>query len=178
MKKIPILTYHSQNISGNAYQTNDHIALREDLRAVYALGFRIVPVSWIVEWILGYRDDSQLSQVIALTFDDGTNFDYFDIDHPQHGFQQSFFIFYRNPERKLATQRSHTCTLRSMSLPPRRRGRILSMVGLLARVGCRIAGGKRHMNRAYSVFATTVRTTNSPKSVWCVKNAGRKGRST
>ena len=41
--------------------------------------------------VLGQRDDSELRQAVALTFDDGTDFDYYDLNHPYHGFQRSFY---------------------------------------------------------------------------------------
>jgi peptidoglycan/xylan/chitin deacetylase (PgdA/CDA1 family) len=89
--KIPVLAYHSHWILGNTYQTNDHIALSSDLRTVHAQGFLVVPLVWIVEWLLGRREDVTLRKCVALTFDDGADFDYYDIDHPQHGPQRSFY---------------------------------------------------------------------------------------
>ena len=49
MAGIPILTYHSLNIAGNDYLGNDHVALREDLHLLTALGWRIVPLAWLAD---------------------------------------------------------------------------------------------------------------------------------
>jgi hypothetical protein len=51
--KNPVLAYHSHWILGNTYKTNDHVALYHDLRTIHAQGFLIVPLVWIVGWILG-----------------------------------------------------------------------------------------------------------------------------
>ncbi len=89
--KVPILTYHSHTIAGNTYETNNHIALFDDLRTIRNLGLKIVPLMWIVEWLLDKRDPSTLQKAVALTFDDGVDFDYYGLDHPTHGRQRSFF---------------------------------------------------------------------------------------
>jgi hypothetical protein len=44
--KVPILCYHSCN-AGNDYATDDHSALAADLRAIYRLGFRVVPLDGV-----------------------------------------------------------------------------------------------------------------------------------
>jgi hypothetical protein len=90
-KKISILTYHSHRVLGNTYETNDHLALYQDLRTIHTLGFQIVPLRWIVEWVLGQRDDATLYRAVAITFDDGADFDYYDLDHPHSGPQRSFY---------------------------------------------------------------------------------------
>ena len=81
--KIPVLGYHSDWIWGDIYQTNDHIALYHDLRTIHAQKFRIVPLVWVVEWVLGRREEATLHKSVAITFDDGADFDYYDIDHPR-----------------------------------------------------------------------------------------------
>jgi hypothetical protein len=89
--KIPILSYHSHTIGGRTYETNDHVALYEDLRTIQALGVRIVPLHWVVEWILDQKEDSLLGRCVAITFDDGADADFYDMNHPRHGHQISFF---------------------------------------------------------------------------------------
>ncbi|WP_300614784.1 polysaccharide deacetylase family protein [Dokdonella sp.] len=88
--RATILTYHALNIAGNGYSDNDHVAFATDLDRIHALGRRIVPLDWIVEERLG-RSDRDLSDAVALTCDDGSDFDYFDIDHPAYGRQRSLF---------------------------------------------------------------------------------------
>jgi peptidoglycan/xylan/chitin deacetylase (PgdA/CDA1 family) len=85
--KVPILCYHSCH-AGNEYATDDHIALAEDLRTIYRLGYRVVPLDWIVEVLLGERDP--LERSVALTCDDGVDLDWLDADHPTYGRRRSF----------------------------------------------------------------------------------------
>lgn len=85
--KATILCYHSCNV-GTDYATDDHIALAADLRAIYRLGFRVVPLDWIVQALLGER--APLEGSVALTCDDGVDLDWFDADHPRFGRRRSF----------------------------------------------------------------------------------------
>jgi Polysaccharide deacetylase len=86
----PILTYHSQNISGDDHAHNDHVALREDLRALHQAGRQIVPLDWLLDIFDGSRTAADLAQAVVLTFDDGCDFDVRDLDYPGHGPQRSF----------------------------------------------------------------------------------------
>lgn len=86
--RVPVLTYHSMNIAGNDYATNDHIALAEDLRTINRLGLRIVPLSRVVDVLLGAAPESTVESAVAISFDDGSWFDWYDIDHPAHGKQR------------------------------------------------------------------------------------------
>lgn len=86
--RIPVLTYHAVNISGNDYADNDHVAFAADLRLIDDLGLRIVPVHWVVDQLLGTAN-RDLSRCVALTCDDGSDFDWFDLGHPTHGPQRS-----------------------------------------------------------------------------------------
>lgn len=88
--RTPILTYHAVNIAGNAYQGNDHVAFATDLRLIDDLGLRIVPLQWLVQQRLGLAD-RDLSNTVALTCDDGTDLDFYDLDLGGHGIQRSFF---------------------------------------------------------------------------------------
>lgn len=88
--RVPILTYHSVNIAGNEYSTNDHIAFAKDLRLITAEGWRIVPLHVVVDNLLG-ACHNDLTRCLALTCDDGADFDFFDLEYPPHGKQRSFF---------------------------------------------------------------------------------------
>ena len=87
--KIPVLTYHSMNINGDTYAKNDHLALASDLETIKELGFRVIPLSKVVDWHQGAVPDSDVFQTVAVTLDDGSWFDYFDLDHPSCGLQRS-----------------------------------------------------------------------------------------
>ena len=88
--RVPILTYHSNNVSGNDYANNDHVALASDLRAIARTGLRIVPLHRVVAALLGEIDASEVDDAVAITFDDGSWFDWHDIQHPTLGMQQGF----------------------------------------------------------------------------------------
>ncbi len=100
--RIPVLTYHAVNVNGNDYANNDHVAFAADLRLIDDLGLRIVPLHWVADQLTG-RTDRNLSGCVALSCDDGADFDYRDLDHPGHGPQRSLlnclndFIAERGP---------------------------------------------------------------------------------
>jgi peptidoglycan/xylan/chitin deacetylase (PgdA/CDA1 family) len=91
---IPILTYHSARISGNDYGSNDHVAFREDLRLLDSMGLEISELSDIVKRLRS-GDDTPRGQV-AITFDDGTDFDFLDLPHPTWGNQRSMLNIMRD----------------------------------------------------------------------------------
>jgi len=88
--RVPILTYHGVNIAGNDYFGNDHVAFAADLALIHSLNLRIVPLAFVVDNLLG-RATHDLQRCVALTCDDGSDFDYHDLDHPEHGRQRSFY---------------------------------------------------------------------------------------
>ena len=84
---LAILTYHSVNILGNDYPSNDHVALAEDLRRLTAAGVRIRPLGAALDALWNGELDQPTA---AITFDDGAMFDAVDFEHPTCGFQKSF----------------------------------------------------------------------------------------
>src|SRR6187455_2343527 len=93
MPRLPILTYHGVNVAGNDYATNDHVALASDLDTVDRLGWRIVPLpAAIARWLAGDPAWAGGERTLAITFDDGTDFDWRDLPHPAHGTQRSLFV--------------------------------------------------------------------------------------
>ena len=95
MSSIPILTYHSLNIDGNDYLGNDHVAFREDLRLLNALGWRIIPALAVAR-LLADATTHWPEKCVAITFDDGTNFDFEDLPHPAAGDQRSMLNIMRD----------------------------------------------------------------------------------
>lgn len=89
--QIPVLTYHSTNISGNDYHSNDHIALRSDLNSISQLGVNVLSALDLVKWIRGELQLDNNKKYTVITFDDGVMLDYLDWQHPRHGFQSSFY---------------------------------------------------------------------------------------
>jgi peptidoglycan/xylan/chitin deacetylase (PgdA/CDA1 family) len=85
--RAAVLCYHSINIHGNDYHDNDHVALAQDLHLVHALGLPLRPLQAVVEDLERDRDPGRC---VALSFDDGSWFDWHDLDHPRCGPQRSF----------------------------------------------------------------------------------------
>lgn len=90
-RSIPVLTYHANNISDNSYAGNDHIALREDLRALNEAGWRSISLDELLAWHGGQQVPHDGQRCYAVTFDDGPDFDFRDLDHPVCGVQRSLF---------------------------------------------------------------------------------------
>jgi hypothetical protein len=89
--RIPVLTWHGYNVFGNSYETNDLIAFRDDLETIVEAGFAIVPLSDVARWVRGEHDLSSIGKpVVALSCDDGTDYDWRDMIHPVHGAQEAF----------------------------------------------------------------------------------------
>ncbi len=89
---IPILTYHSLHAAGPDYSNDDHLALRSDLETIRDLGFRIAPLTEVAQYVSGtgawWLDRGRW---VALSFDDGVDWDYFDLDDDDLGYGKSFY---------------------------------------------------------------------------------------
>ena len=91
-RHVPVLTYHAGNITGNSYQTNDRIAFQSDLYTLHQLGFKIIPLHWLVDWLLGNKElPSQDKPLVALSCDDGIDHDFLDGQYLQFGPQKSLY---------------------------------------------------------------------------------------
>jgi hypothetical protein len=86
---VRVLAYHSHNISGNTYATNDHVALASDLETLYQLRARIVSLEEIA-YMVRDRTAPDGELVVGLSFDDGPVFDFEDFVHPIFGPQRAF----------------------------------------------------------------------------------------
>lgn len=90
--RIPVLTWHGYNVFGNTYESNDLIAFAADLRTLDDAGFAVVPLVEVARWASGERVDflQYGRPVVALSCDDGTDYDWRDVTHPEFGPQTSF----------------------------------------------------------------------------------------
>jgi peptidoglycan/xylan/chitin deacetylase (PgdA/CDA1 family) len=94
--KIPVLTYHSMKIHGTAYADNDLVALAADLEAIDAAGFRMVPLAHVVAEWRRFASAWDGQRIVALTCDDGADFDFADLPHPTAGPQRSVLNILRD----------------------------------------------------------------------------------
>ena len=94
-----MLTYHSGNLAGNDYATNNLVALAEDLAQLRALSVPVVPLDAIVNARLSGAVGRLPERVAAITLDDGLDFDFEDLVHPFHGPQSSVRTVLERHER-------------------------------------------------------------------------------
>ena len=94
--RVPILTYHAAYVSGMGYASNDHAGFAADLAALGRLGWRVESLRRVVDAFLGKAVLE--GKVVGLAFDDGTDFDFHDLDHPSWGVQRSMFNILRDYE--------------------------------------------------------------------------------
>ena len=98
--RASVLTYHSGNIAGNDYGDNNLVALAHDLEQIHALKLDIVPLRRVVDTLLGASSRDLPERVVAITLDDGLDFDFVDLVHPFHGSQISVDTILRRFSRR------------------------------------------------------------------------------
>jgi hypothetical protein len=81
-----VLCYHSNNVTGSDYCSNDHVALKADLEAFARHRIPVRRLSDAVKEL----DAGPSEPGVALSFDDGSWFDWHDLEHPSLGMQRSF----------------------------------------------------------------------------------------
>lgn len=100
--RVPVLTYHGNGIEGTEYHNNDHVALAADLELIQQSGMRIIGLSQLVDWHQGNLSDDAIKNAVVLTCDDGSWFDYYDVDHPHYDRQTSLFNILNRHQQKYA----------------------------------------------------------------------------
>jgi len=89
-----ILTYHSHHIAGPDYASNDHVALRTDLPLIGQAGYHVVSLAELVDRFRAEKSGRPIrasdAPRVAITFDDGPEYDAVDYLHPALGSQRSF----------------------------------------------------------------------------------------
>ena len=86
--RAAVLTYHSNNVLGHGYAENDHVALAADLALLAAQRIPIVPLQRVVDAL--DAPHTLPEPCVALSCDDGSWFDWHDLEHPTLGVQRSF----------------------------------------------------------------------------------------
>ena len=93
---VPILTYHSQNIAGNDYASNDRQALAADIQAISQAGLRVISLSDFVDWLSGNLPGGFARNSVVLTGDDAPIFDYEEVEYRDFGLQTPTRSILRN----------------------------------------------------------------------------------
>lgn len=88
---VPVLTYHGYNIAGNDYSNNDHVALAADLAWLHAHDWSIVSLDDVVGHLFDGRGPELPARPVAISFDDGTDLDWQDVEFGELGRQRGFF---------------------------------------------------------------------------------------
>ena len=94
--RIPILTYHAMAMDGRGPRANDHDALAADLEVIEAEGYDVRPLPQLVADWLARPESLAGRRLVALTCDDGSDFDFRDIEHPKWGMQRSLLNILRD----------------------------------------------------------------------------------
>ena len=94
--RVPILTYHSMKIHGAGYAENDLAALAADLEMLRARGLRVVPLAELMRLWRESPHALEEGKLVALTCDDGGDFDFHDLPHPTAGMQRSVLNILRD----------------------------------------------------------------------------------
>ena len=107
MQRLAILTYHPIHIVDATYQGSDLVALARDLETIERVGLPVVSL----DQAIAPGESAALLQAngpgaaVAITFDDGSVFDYVDHDHPTCGWQRSAATILRDASRRLSCLR-------------------------------------------------------------------------
>jgi peptidoglycan/xylan/chitin deacetylase (PgdA/CDA1 family) len=75
---------------------NDHDALAADLEVIEAEGYEVRPLAGLVAAWSNSPASLAGRKLVALTCDDGSDFDFRDIEHPECGMQRSFLNILRD----------------------------------------------------------------------------------
>lgn len=88
MPKGFVLAFHSHNVSGNTYDTNDHVALDGSLGLIEALGLPVLRLAQVVGELRANSFSRLPERFVCVTFDDGSDYDWKPVRHPLHGDQE------------------------------------------------------------------------------------------
>lgn len=88
------------NVHGNDYGRNDHVSLACDVAELTRLGFQVWPLHRIVHAWRYDRASLEGRRIAGLSCDDGSDFDFRDLDHPSWGAQRSMLNVLRDFARR------------------------------------------------------------------------------
>ena len=84
-----ILTFHSHNVAGGDYATNDHVALDATLAHLERRAIPVLRLLDVARRLRGGAFAQLPARFACITFDDGSAYDWRDLEFPGHGVQRS-----------------------------------------------------------------------------------------
>ena len=96
-----VLTFHSHNIAGGDFATNDHVALDRTLATLERLRVPVLRLLDVARRLRAKTFDTLPPRFACITFDDGSDYDWRDIAHPLHGRQRSMRAILRSHSARL-----------------------------------------------------------------------------
>lgn len=96
-----VLTFHSHNISGGDYATNDHVALDRTLGLLERLRIPVLRLLDVVRHLRAGTFSRLPGRFACITFDDGSDYDWRDLEFRGHGVQRSMGAILRAHSRRL-----------------------------------------------------------------------------
>ena len=96
-----VLTFHSHNISGQDYATNDHVALDGTLTLLARLRVPVLRLLDVVRSLRAGTFPRLPARFACITFDDGSDYDWRDLEFRGHGVQRSMGSILGAHSRKL-----------------------------------------------------------------------------
>src|SRR5258706_1806785 len=86
-----VLTFHSHNVSGNGYASNDHVALDRTLDFLERLRIPVLRLLSVARELRRGTFDTLPGRFACITFDDGSDYDWRDLGVPRHGPQPPIY---------------------------------------------------------------------------------------
>jgi hypothetical protein len=153
-----ILAFHSHNIDGNTYESNDHVALDASLALLATMGIPVLRLADIVGRLRARTFARLPERFAAITLDDGSDYDWKAITHPLHGPQEPMGAIVRRHSRSLLGifSRRRACATSFVIASPEARDQI---TGPGKPIASPTTGGPRRRLPATSTSAATAGTT-------------------
>jgi hypothetical protein len=96
-----VLAFHSNNVNGLTYESNDHVALDATLSRLRERRIPTLRLLDVVERLRQNRFESLPPKFACITLDDGFNFDWRDWCHPEYGTQPSMQSILRKHSQRV-----------------------------------------------------------------------------
>lgn len=100
-KLVYVLAYHSQNVTGDSYETSDRLAFSADLSLLRELEFTVVSAMHLVQCLRAGAFRSLPAKCVVLTMDDAPLSDFCETSNPPHAGQDSMLTSLRKQHRKI-----------------------------------------------------------------------------